>query len=120
MDGALVMGRGAAKQVRDTYPGIDKVLGDRIRCNPASVLEFVPVNEEHGQYLGWFRVKHHWKSKALLRLIERATKQLSYTAEEFPNTTYHMNFPGIGNGGLEYHSVLTIIKELPDNVLIYQ
>lgn len=30
-DGALVMGRGAALQVRDAYPGIDKKMGNQIR-----------------------------------------------------------------------------------------
>ena len=116
-NGAIVMGRGAAKQVRDTYPGIDKSFGVVLTKKPEAVLAWVSVAAD--QHLGWFKVKQHWQNNASLELITYATEALMRVAETHPATTFHMNFPGIGNGKLNSNAVLPILHALPDNVWVY-
>ena len=117
-NGAIVMGRGAAKQVRDSYPGIDKKLGMHISLCPQAYFFHIAIASD--QFIGWFKVKNHWQQPADLKLIELATTALSLHASEYPIHTYHMNFPGVGNGRLNDSAVLPIIESLPDNVWIYR
>jgi hypothetical protein len=117
-NGAIVMGRGAAKQVRDSYPGIDKKLGQAIFGLPDAYYLEIPVAPK--QMIGWFKVKNHWQQAADLMLIQRATDELSIHAGFYPIHTYHMNFPGVGNGRLNDAQVMPIIKRLPDNVWVYR
>jgi hypothetical protein len=116
-NGAIVMGRGAAKQVRDSYPGIDVVMGRMIK--PNMPLAWASVTNH--QFIGWFQVKHHWRAEADVGLIERSAHALAEVAEKRPEITFHLNFPGVGNGGLGADQVLPIIENaLPDNVLVYK
>jgi hypothetical protein len=117
-NGAIVMGRGAAKQVRDTYPGIDKRFGDFITALPDAYLHIAAIKSK--QYIGWFKVKNHWQQPADLMIIEHATDELAIHAGMYPIHPCHMNFPGVGNGRLSDEQVLPIIKRLPDNVWIYR
>jgi len=121
-NGAVVMGRGAAKQVRDTYLDIDKVFGNEIRKNPAAHLIFIAqmYEGEPVQFLGWFKVKHHWGADADLDLIKESTAELKELAERKPHLLFHMNYPGVGNGRLNIHQVQPVLETLPDNVLIYR
>lgn len=117
-NGAIVMGRGAAQQVRDTYPGIDRVFGDMITNNPNACVLWTQMQEK--QYLGWFKVKDHWSHDASLALIESSAFVLENMAKNKPRWKFLMNFPGIGNGRLKYEDVLPALQRLPDNVHIYR
>ena len=117
-NGAIVMGRGAAKQVRDTYPGIDKKLGKHINALPDSY--YLEVSIKAKQYIGWFKVKNHWQQPADLDLIALSTLALINHAKAYPIHTYHINFPGVGNGKLSDTQVMPIIEKLPDNVIVYR
>ena len=118
MNGAIVMGRGAAKMVRDSYLGIDRTFGHLIALEPdAHVIMHHMGNRQH---LGWFKVKTHWSQPAKLELILASVLALTKIAEDYPIHQYHMNFPGIGNGKLSYDKVYSLVKTLPDNVLIYR
>ena len=73
--GECVMGRGCAREARDTFPGIAKRLGSLIK--------------EHGNhvyYLGLgivsFPVKHNWWENADPALIERSAKELVGLADK--------------------------------------
>ena len=116
-NGAIVMGRGAAKQVRDFYPGIDIRFGNGIKEFPNHHLLWVSLHED--QHLGWFKVKNHWQSPAEISLIEESSRQLGDIATRYPDKTFHMNYPGVGNGRLHIDQVRGILTALPDNVLIY-
>jgi hypothetical protein len=111
-DGRLVMGRGAAKAVRDFYPGIDK----RIKVNKS--VSFTQITDD--QYLGYFCVKDHFAENAQLALIGQSAAELSALASSMQSVTFHLNYPGIGAGGLDVQSVSRIISTLPDNVWVYQ
>jgi hypothetical protein len=120
-NGAIVMGRGAAKQVRDTYRGIDKVFGDMI-AHEARDDNYEPnvlFAREGLQYIGWFKVKRHWQMNAELEIIIRSTTELTQYAVKRPEYKFHMNYPGIGNGELRIEDVAPIVATMPDNVLLY-
>lgn len=118
-NGAIVMGRGAAKQVRDTFPGIDRTFGAMIQRNPASNILWARLGNE-SRYIGWFKVKYHWELPAELALIAESAWELSELADRKPNMTFHMNYPGVGNGKLTEDEVITVLAPLPDNVVLYR
>ena len=119
-NGAIVMGRGAAKQVRDTYPGLDLLYGNKLADKPDAHLIWLFIGANPDKVLGWFKVKHHWQDPADLELIQQSTKQLKQIAEHVPHYVFHINFPGVGNGKLTEEDVLPILETLPDNVRIYR
>ena len=110
-DGGLVMGRGAARQVRDSYPGIDQRI--KTHCN----ITFTLI--QNTQWIGWFKVKKHFMDDADLSLIAKSTLMLRQIATHRKDCTFHMNFPGIGNGRLQLHTVQQVVQQLPNNVLLY-
>jgi hypothetical protein len=117
-NGAIVMGRGAAQDVRDTYPGVDKVFGDKLKNRPLANLVWVTIRAK--QHIGWFKVKNHWQNKANLELIEASVDDLNRIAFNNPNVTFHMNYPGIGNGHLDVNAVQPLLERLPNNVWVYK
>lgn len=117
-DGSIVMGRGAAKMVRDAYNHVPYELSKQIQSNPASNLAWATIRKE--QFIGWFKVKDHWKEPANPFIIQESVNQLNIFAESTTSTRFHMNYPGIGNGRLAVSAVEDIVKELSDNVFLYK
>ena len=114
-NGALVMGRGAALQVRDAYPGIDKDIG----CQIDHLAFYGLVTSKTVQpNIGAFQVKYSAFEAADLHLISESAALLRQYAEAnaFP---IYMNFPGVGNGRLTREQVWPYIEPLPDNVFVY-
>ncbi len=113
-DGGLVMGRGAAQQVRDTYPGADRWFGARIDRQGDEY--GVIINPKTG--FGVFQVKTHFKDEASLSLISHSANVLRVVAWTFPDILFRCNYPGIGNGKLSRDDVEPILDlaNLPDNV----
>jgi len=116
-DGALVMGRGAAKTVKDMYPGIDHQLGREI-----THLGFYGMRIAIRTNIGVFRVKRHFSNDAELGLIEGSLVYLEEMAKEGPYNAIHMNFPGIGFGRLhlEQDEIESMLQKLSDKVSIYR
>lgn len=111
-DGAVVMGRGIAKQLADHIPSI--------------AFEFANDITHLGRYgiilldkYGAFQVKKHFSNDAEYALIAYAAAQLAATANVLNKARFDMNFPGIGNGNLDYNEVLPLINHLPDNVHVW-
>jgi hypothetical protein len=118
-NGAIVMGRGAAKQVRDTFPGIDISFGNALKMGtPNKHLAWVSFPGD--QHLGWFKVKHHWADDADVDLIKESAMQLGRIADMNPDLVFHMNYPGVGNGKLNEKDVEQHLQVLPDNVVLYR
>tara|TARA_R110000772_G_scaffold89906_5_gene186076 strand:- start:62 stop:523 length:462 start_codon:yes stop_codon:yes gene_type:complete len=123
-NGELVMGRGAALQVRDNHRGISKALGTLIKP------QLVVGNEFYGfalcqaasprQLIGIFQVKTYYSNFADIELIQRSTNMLKQIAEAKPQLIFHMNYPGIGHGKLKYKHIQDIVSILPDNVILYK
>ena len=118
-DGALVMGRGAAKQVRDMYPSVQYELGALIQSVHTSPYGVVFANSA-GFPIGVFQVKEHFKQQADLTLIDYSCKMLTTIATQNNTLIYHMNYPGVGNGGLAEQYVQPLLETLPDNVVVYK
>ena len=115
--GDLVMGRGAAAEVKHRYPHVPGELGRQI----------LAAKQRMGFYgllwagnIGVFQVKHHFREPAEYGLIGDSATLLATEAFAVPDLTFHMNFPGIGFGGLEYDRVLPMLASLPNNVIIYR
>ena len=115
-NGALVMGRGIAREVRDKWPGIDVEIGREL-------MKHIHTDNFYGlvlgEKIGVFQVKHHFSDPAELILIAASAELLRIEAEDHPHARYALNFPGIGNGHLKYDNVLPLLKHLPDNVNIW-
>ena len=112
-DGALVMGRGIAKQLADKIPSIPWDFADKIKH-----LGNYGIVVTAGR-IGAFQVKKHFANDAEFPLITSSTYDLHRWAESLPKRRFDLNFPGIGNGHLDYNEVLPLLQGLPDNVHIW-
>ena len=123
LGGDLVMGRGIARQARDTFPGLDEALGEAIMYECGHLGEYrllVSPLWKTGRKLAAFQVKRDFDGNADPSLIKNAAFELEIFARKNPDAEIHMNFPGIGNGRLTAETVLPLIKDLPDNVTVWR
>lgn len=119
-DGAVVMGRGIAKEAATRFPSLPYDFGKRIsKLEPGGYGHTVgEIGYYDGWCIGFFMVKDHWKEPAKLDIIQRSTDKLRRIASGY--TFVNLNFPGIGNGKLRREDVLPIIERLPDNVHVWE
>lgn len=113
-NGAAVMGRGCALQAKDMFKGIDYDLGyciDIVGNIPTYIGEY-KLKERVYEIIS-FPVKHHWRDKADLSLIERSAKMLPKIIH--PGATVVMPRPGCGNGGLNWEDVAPVIEPYLDD-----
>ncbi len=111
-DGALVMGRGIAKQLADKIPSIPWSFGEKIE-------HLSNYGIRATGHIAAFQVKRHFRDDAELDLIAASTYDLHRWAKTLPKRRFDLNFPGIGNGHLNYDEVLPLLEDLPDNVHIW-
>ncbi len=124
-DHKLVMGAGAAKSFLQLFPMSDYLFADRIAAIPRYGCFTVKYTNTRMSYrmpefIGAFQTKYHWRDPSSLELIEYSTNKLKEMAERNPHFTYHLNYPGIGLGGLDINKVRETISILPDNVNIWR
>lgn len=116
-NGALVMGAGVAKVVRDLYPGIDIMFGNQISHYG---YYYVLFTSYEGKTIGVFQTKVNYRDKTPLSLLKTSVNALGSFAHSNSNMEFHMNYPAIGHGQLLYEDVRGIVEELPDNVYLYK
>lgn len=117
-NGTLVMGRGAAAELRRHMPDAEQVFGTK-------VWSFSPqrrhVQLQYGVITsgpwGIFQVKYHWSKPAIPELISHSVFCLQLIAPNYQSIS--LNYPGIGNGGLTRGEVWPLIKGLPNNVTVW-
>ena len=123
-DGSLVMGRGIAREARDKFEGVDDVLGAAVEkeCGHLGRYSLIVSREwQAGKKLAIGQVKRNFADKADIDLIRGFLVKLGLFAAENRDVKIHMNFPGIGNGGLKKGDVLPLLNRLlPDNVHVWQ
>jgi hypothetical protein len=135
-NGTLVMGRGAAAQVRQHLPGAEAIFGHRVRAItqghvfskygvligpcPVCHVDHNPQVHMAGPQIQWgiFQVKYHWGRPAIPELISYSCTKLQEISHLYPSIS--LNFPGIGNGGLGRDEVLPLIEGLPGNVTVWE
>lgn len=115
-DGSIVMGRGAAKELVLRIDGIDIDFGSQVEhLKPYGVVwakkhELV-IGDWEVPLVGAFQVKRSFKDIASLDLIERSCVALDKWCRAHPKAKVRLNFPGIGNGGLDETRVIPILEE---------
>lgn len=119
--GELVMGRGAALELKNRIPWISREFGLLIEncCGHLGYYGYLLADNVKNKTYGIFQVKYHFKDNASLDLIEKSTYELHAYVYNLPQKI-SMNFPGIGFGHLSEKDVMPIIEKLPDNVTIYK
>jgi hypothetical protein len=119
--GRGVMGRGVAAQAKRRFPGIEEALG-----------QHVTENGNHTQVIAWwdgvaivaFPVKHHWRDRADLDLIERSAQELVVLADNRhgkvrPWGRILLPRPGAGNGRRDWLTeVKPVIEPIVDDRVI--
>lgn len=122
-DGGLVMGRGAAFQMTQKYPGSQAEFGRLVQqwraSYPNQPYGVLASLEWQNPMLAIFQVKYHFRDEADLGLIRNSVKALGEWARLDSRVTFAVNFPGIGNGRLSDAAVLPLLKPLPDNVGVW-
>lgn len=121
-NGALVMGAGIAKQVRDRWPGCDVRLGCLVKQGKlrADLGGYVyNLIAPPGKKGGIFQTKINWKNPSTPQLIKDSTEKLVSWCEQHPGANVHLNMPGTGYGKLTQAEVKPILQILPPNVHIW-
>ena len=114
-NGAVVMGAGFAKTIRDGVPGLDAHLGELIKGSTDPKRYGLVLSD----YYGAFQVKYHYKDSANLELLRYSAESLAFVASRMPTKTFFINYPGIGNGKLTVEQVGPLLTCLPDNVHVW-
>ncbi|MCK5019640.1 MAG: hypothetical protein KAS32_21455 [Candidatus Peribacteraceae bacterium] len=119
-DNSLVMGAGAALELKVRVPLCDKIYGQMVKQTSGHLgIYGILVREFYYQPFGLFQTKTHYSHDSKLVLISMSTDKLKKLALANPDQSYNLNFPGIGCGRLPKEKVLPIIKTLPKNVTIW-
>lgn len=120
--GAVVMGRGIAKQFADRYPAgpfdMAKNITKDIDLGYEPLFGRIHVYDKQAVY--YFMVKRHWREAAHPAVIRDAARELRISAMDRPQERFDLNFPGIGNGKLPREQVLPLLDDLPSNVHIWE
>lgn len=114
-NGACVMGRGCAKEARDRFPGIDKILGKAIAENGNAVN---PLGRFGDYNIVAFPVKHNWSEEADINLIQQSVKELVLYADLFSMNSIILPRPGCGNGHLKWEDVRPLLAPLDDRFIV--
>jgi len=125
-DGSLVMGRGAALDLKNKVPNIDKMFGALIQKRATRVdtnkykYGVLFAKYQDGKYYGIFQVKWNFREQADLELIKYSIEKLdSVIRTHFIDGRVSMNFPAIGNGGLSRKVVEPLLSNLPSNLTVW-
>lgn len=100
---------------RDTPEALLDIEAKRTGGRRSGMSFYAPIR------IGIFQVKYHWGKPAVMDLIEYSVGRLCEMLCESPMSGWSvsLNFPGIGNGGLEKEVVMPLVQRLPDNVTVW-
>jgi hypothetical protein len=113
----LVMDRGAAWQLKMKMPGIDEIFGKMIHESCGHLGRYGLIF--HKRY-GAAQVKCRFNERANLELIRASMMMLETVANKERKKIFNINWPGIGNGGLKKSQVRSLLRDLPDNVHVWE
>lgn len=112
-NGELTMGQGSALHAVWKEPDIAKRFGEEIPCPIYGILW-------HEDWDIWaFQTKKHWREESDLDVIKFSCDVLKTVAENYPDCTFNLCYPGIGLGGLTKKTVKPFLDILPDNVVVW-
>lgn len=119
-NGELVMGKGNALELAKREPWLPKRMGDSLKGLVAPWTYHGRIFKQTDYWVGCFQTKHHWKDKSDIELINSGVEKLRKIGAAYPDITFYLPFPGIGNGGLKREDVLPLLQGLPDNVIVWE
>lgn len=122
--GLAVMGRGIAKEAADRFPRLRLEFAEQLCQRKLRESNVFTIGRYDGTRVGCFMVKNHWKERARLDIIEKSVQDLLSTLATITDIRGYsprvdLNFPGVGNGGLDKEDVRPLLMCLPDNVHIW-
>ena len=115
-DGCLCMGAGNAKQASLREEQLKIQWGKQLR-------EKRLVNRLYGllvyeKYIA-FQTKIDWKNPSTIEIISNSVDKLRRLALKYPDKTFGLPFPAIGNGSLTKDIVYPLLTVLPSNITVY-
>lgn len=116
--GHLVMGRGAALQLKQREPHIPALAGARIThtCGDNGRYGFMPITARHAL----FQSKTDWRHPSNIDLIAFSIGGLvRWLCDNHPSRRVGLVMPGVGNGGITFEEVLPLLASLSDRVVVY-
>lgn len=121
-DGNLAMGKGIAGEAAQRFPDLRAQAGHFVRYRCGHLGEYGVILQPHNiMPVGLFQTKAHFKYPSMMELVENSARILAVYAENTRARRFHVNFPGIGYGGLPKGAVLSVLMDtLPSNVCIWE
>lgn len=117
-EGRLVMGAGIARDIRDKFNGVDKILGEYVAKYGNRVFNVgeIKIKDELNLIktvtLFSFPTKQNWKYKSDLQLIKQSCIQLKQVVEKFKiQGDIYIPAPGCNNGVLDWENEVKPIVE---------
>ena len=125
--GEIVMGRGAALQAKNRWPGLPKAFAyaaykecDGQKSDGCYEYHLLVSPHWPERKIGAFQVKHSWSEDADLDLIAESVRALVEWCRDHPSKTVHLNYPGIGNGKRNINDIAPLLAKLPPEVHIWR
>lgn len=116
-NGALVMGAGSAKELKDRRPGIDLKAGQWLRRHKVPQYGFYGLLLGHD--VGMLQTKTNWRLPSSCELIRKSLAKLHEYAQQHPEQQIGICCPGVGHGKLAIEDVRPLLEQLPNNVTVY-
>ena len=116
----LVMGRGAAKRVRDAFPGVDAMLASRLlegkdlKSGLQPDYYCIGAKYNDGLSIAAVQTKRHWHDVGYLDLAKQSLEALRDNLKRKSNLRAVLNCPLIENGG--FADRLEIVREMVKDV----
>lgn len=122
-DGRLLMEDGEAQEAAKRIPGIELQCGQEVLSHAVDgVYGFLPVRpsrpEDRLIGFGLFQTRVSWDGDPDLELIKHSMDGLRRYAELNARLKIRMNFPGLGETGLEAETVAPLLLPLPQTVTL--
>lgn len=121
-NGEAVMGRGIAKQAKEKYPWLPKLLGGWIIAsdNMAGIFTHGSIYPKHIITMPVKPIlgpngEPGWKAKADICLIKESARITAINVNDYEIEKIIMPRPGCGNGGLKWEDVKPIIEPIFDD-----
>lgn len=116
-DGKLVMGAGCAKEARDRFPGLDSLLGNRVKSwgNVPHIAGAYQLDKIKVATIVSFPTKNHYKDDSDMKLIEQSARNLRKMADDLNWKKVVIPRPGCGLGYLRWTDVKKVIEPYFDD-----
>ena len=111
----LIMGKGNALSVKEMYPILPKVFGNKIKDK-----SLFGISLDINTNIIAFQTKIDWKENSTIEIIKNSILKLKEYSILNQDKTIGLPFPGVNNGKLNENKVLPLLLLLPNNVSIWK